>query len=209
MNIIRDAQIFSNDIPDLFMDEIKDENSVSWDIETTGLNWNSDRIATCQLYFPCIDKILIIKISSILPRNLIAVLNAKEIQKIFHHAMFDLRFMSYYWKCHAENICCTKIASKLLYPQQKENHNLKSLVLNHLGIVLDKSLSCSDWTAQQLTIEQIKYATSDVLYLHKLLNKLEIQLMNNNLLDLAKSCFAHIPTRVELELGNYGDVFTY
>mgnify|MGYP006194651211 CR=1 FL=1 len=37
-----------------------------------------------------------------------------QVQKVFHHAPFDLRFMVAQWNVTPRNIACTKVASKML-----------------------------------------------------------------------------------------------
>jgi len=123
--------------------------------------------------------------------------------------MFDVRFMSYNWNVLAKNIACTKIASKLLDPAKQKNHSLKSLLNRYLGVPIEKTQRFSNWNSESLTEAQIIYAAKDVAYLFELMEHLEKELKAKNLLQLAKACFAHIPTRVQLEIGGFGDVYKY
>ena len=123
-------------------------------------------------------------------------------------AMFDLRFMCFQWNVMPNNIACTKIASKLLSPKISD-HSLKTLTSKYLDIVIDKSQRLSNWFSDDLTANQIDYAASDVIYLPELLNILEEKLKSQNLLELTHRCFAHIPTRVELDISRYSDIYTY
>lgn len=67
----------------------------------------------------------------------------------------------------------------------------------------------SDWTASDLTPEQLDYAASDVLHLLALLDVLRANLGQTHLARLYDDCGAFLPGRVLLELGGYPDVFAY
>jgi ribonuclease D len=196
------------DLPDEPLTKIRNAGVVAWDIETSGLDWQAERIATCQLYSPD-SNVEVIKVGTHPPKNLNSLLADAAVIKIFHHAMFDLRFMHHNWGVTPSNIACTKIASKLLTPREKRAHSLKALVEQHLGVALDKTEQRSDWLSAKLTDEQLLYAASDVLYLIPLLKKLEEALQQKHLLDLARACYQHIPTRVRLDVLGYEDVYTY
>jgi ribonuclease D len=143
------------------------------------------------------------------PPNLAAVLGDPSIRKIFHHAMFDLRFLCYHWGVTAENIACTKIASKLLDPEKTQGHTLTTLVRQYLGVTLDKGSRRSDWLTWGLSPGQLKYAGNDVVYLPDLLEALLEELQKKDRLNLALRCFAHIPTQVQLEIQGFKDVYAY
>ena len=57
----------------------------------------------------------------------------------------------------------------------------------------------------RLTQEQLKYAASDVLYLHQLKNILMARLIREDRLDIAKACFEFLPSRAELDLKGWDD----
>jgi ribonuclease D len=128
--------------------------------------------------------------------------------KVFHHAMFDLRFMVSHWSARPANVACTKNASKLLDPQESD-HTLKGILNRHLGVHIEKGQRLSDWTAGQLSSAQVAYAAGDVGHLIELLSRLRAKLDAAGLGDLLAGCFAHIPTRVQLDLRRYPDIYTY
>jgi ribonuclease D len=74
---------------------------------------------------------------------------------------------------------------------------------------IDKSLQESDWGVQPLSEAQLRYAACDVLYLHDLLDTLETHLAREGKLPLTVACYAHIPTRLAMDLGEYPDVYAY
>jgi ribonuclease D len=200
---------FEEDVPKPFLNAALKYKAVAWDIETSGLDWRSERIGLCQLLIKG-HGLAIVKIKKHKrPSNLTAILEDASVRKIFHHAMFDLRFLCYHWAAAAENIACTKIAAKLLDPEKTQGHTLAGLVQQFLGITLDKGSRKSDWLTWGLSPEQLKYAGNDVMYLPELLDTLLKELEKKNRCDLALRCFAHIPTQVQLEIQGFKDVYGY
>jgi ribonuclease D len=180
---------------------------IAWDVETSGLDWATDRLATCQIA-DSVGQVFVVRITSEVPLRLAELLSDPAEQKVFHHAMFDLRFLYAAWRVRPRNIVCTKIASKILSPINPD-HSLKTLVKQHLGVEIEKKLSLSNWFSSELTPEQLSYAADDVVHLIPLYETLMCQLANIGRSDLALRCYDHIPTRVELDVGQFGDVYVY
>lgn len=204
----KNIEIYDHDIPSDYYDRIHNAKIVAWDIETSGLDWHNDRIGTCQLHTPD-ESVAIVKCSNIIPEKLKSLLSDASVKKVFHHAMFDLRFMSYHWDVSPNRVACTKIAAKLLDVENINNHTLKSLLKTYLDVSIDKNEQVSNWLADDLTDDQISYAARDVQYLLHLLNVLERQLEIKGLQSFAHSCFDHIPTRLRLDILGYGDIYSY
>lgn len=200
--------LYKDDISNQYVECIRKVKIVAWDTETSGLDWRKDRIGICQLHTT--DKpVAIVKIGDTVPARLRSLLSDSSIKKIFHHATFDLRFMSYHWKVLPQNVVCTKIASKLLDPNNRNKHTLEFLLKRYLGVVISKRERLSDWLSNKLTEEQVAYAAKDVMYLRSLLDVLENELEAKGLIELANACFAHIPARVQLDILGYGDMYSY
>ena len=197
-----------SDISEDYTNLILNATALSCDIETTGLDWRIDKIGTCQLYIQG-GPAIIVKMDEERPGNLIRLLSNTRVKKVFHHALFDLRFMVFNWNFEPNNVYCTKIASKLLDPQNSHEHSLKCLLKRYIDIEVDKKEQISDWITENLTESQIRYAINDVLFLMSLLKVLEQQLASKGLWHIALRCFDHIPTRVRLDILGYKDVFTY
>lgn len=188
---------------------VRDARIVAWDIETSGLDWRLDRIATCQLHIPG-QATQIVRVNGHPPERLRELLMSERIQKVFHHAPFDLRFMRHQWKASARNVACTKILSKLLRPDvDSREHSLKPTLERFLQITLDKSQQVSDWFSPTLTEAQVEYAVRDVKFLVPLLSKLMEEARASGLADVAERTFDYVPTRVETDLRGCGDVFAY
>lgn len=188
---------------------IRRHGQVGWDIETSGLDWRADSIGTCQLAVD--DEVVVVKLTEgRIPRNLSQLLEDPGVQKVFHHAPFDLRFMTHQWKVLPQNLACTKVASKILEPSlQNEAHSLKPLLERHLGVLISKAEQRSDWTRKVLSESQLQYAASDARYLIPLLETLDGRCRRLGLGRVLDDSFAYLPTRVVLDLRGAGDVFAY
>ena len=203
------VSIFDWDLPNPVANEILTAAEVACDIETSGLQWISSKIALCQFYISGRTPILV-KIGSGRPRNICSVIESRAVVKVFHHATFDLSFMSHEWNVVASNVWCTKIAAKILNPGADGRvYSLQSLAQNELGIAIDKSQRLSNWGASRYDSAQIAYAAGDVEHLLELKRQLSSKLESEAKLEFALRVFGHIPTRVLLEIGGYGDVYAY
>ena len=64
----------------------------------------------------------------------------------------------------------------------------------------------SDWGAAELSRDQLTYAASDVLYLHRLRAKLDGMLEREGRTALAQECFRFLPTRAALDMSGWNEV---
>ena len=80
-----------------------------------------------------------------------------------------------------------------------------------MGIDISKQQQSSDWGAVTLTDAQLEYAASDVLYLHSLKDELDLRLLREGRMDLAKSSFDFLRTRARLDLTGWPetDIFAH
>ena len=97
-------------------------------------------------------------------------------------------------KTSVQSIYCTKIASKLARTFT-DKHGLKDLCKELINIEISKIQQSSDWGRENLSAAQLKYAASDVLYLHKIKKILDKMLTRENRVDLATACFKFIVYR--------------
>lgn len=197
------------DVTAEFERAVLEHGIVAWDIETGGLDWQHDQIGTCQLHTPATGT-AIVKIGNQVPNRLAYLLESTHVTKIFHHAAFDLRFMSYQWNVSAKNIACTKILSKILRPGvDNAEHSLKQVLSHYLNVEIDKTQQRSDWLQQNLNDAQIDYAAQDVQFLIPLLRVLGDTARANGLADIVDRTFDYIPVRVATDIRGCGDVFHY
>ncbi len=205
-----ESALYRDDIDQGFYEHVLDEAAVGWDIETSGLDWSSDQIGTCQLATE--HRVAIVKLDSgsRRPELLRALLADERVLKVFHHAAFDLRFMVFQWNASITRVACTKIASKVLDPDlDHSEHSLKPVLRRHLGVDISKDAQRSNWLAARLTAEQLRYAANDVVHLPALLQVLTQQCSNAGIEDLVEDSFDYLPDRVRLDLRGSGDVFAY
>ncbi|KQW47286.1 hypothetical protein ASC77_12455 [Nocardioides sp. Root1257] len=202
------ASVFTQDLPRDVADAFIGAGQVACDTETTGLDWRHDRLAICQLYHPSVG-LAIVRMTGP-AEQLSRVLVAEDLTKVFHHAPFDLRFLTHALGVVPAEIRCTKVASKLLRPEEPNNmHSLAALLSNILDVHLDKgAVRTSDWTGE-LTDEQLAYAGNDVRFLLPLLDALEDGLREVGRAALFDECCHFLATRVETELLGLQDVFAY
>ena len=203
--------LHQNDIPS----DITFGNVIAIDTETMGLSLQRDRLCLIQLSSGDGNAHLIQVTNDNIKEkerflNLKNILRDKNSTKLFHFARFDIAAIE-------KNICeingsiyCTKIASKLSRTFGAR-HGLADLCKDLLGFELDKQNQTSDWGAEALSQSQLKYAASDVLYLHQIKEKLDLILKREDREDIAKSCFNFLKTRSKLDLIGFDnlDVFSH
>ncbi len=194
--------LHQNDLPE----GLSFGRSVAVDCETMGLNLARDRLCLVQLsagdgsahlvQFPG-------------PRyeapNLVRLLADPQVTKLFHFARFDIAALRRTLGVTCRPVYCTKVASKLVRTFT-DRHGLKDLAAELIGVSLSKQQQSSDWGASSLTEEQLAYAASDVLYLHRLREVLDTMLAREGRTELAAACFDFLPVRAELDLAGWGEV---
>jgi ribonuclease D len=197
-----------NDLPDL---SSYDVDAVAIDTETLGLNPHRDRLCVVQLSpgDGTADVVQIAAGQNQAP-NLTALLANPRITKLFHYARFDIAVLYHAFGVMAEPVFCTKIASRLTRTYT-DRHGLKDICSELLGVNLSKAQQSSDWAAEQLSPEQLEYAASDVLYLHRLQDVLRQRLVRDGRMEEAEACFRFLPTRAKLDLMGWDeeDIFAH
>ncbi len=180
-------------------------DSVAIDTETLGLKPHRDRLCVVQLSTGdgSADVVQIAKGQSRAP-NLERLLVDPAVTKLFHFARFDVAVMFNAFGAMTENLYCTKIASKLVRTYT-DRHGLRELCRELLGVDVSKQQQSSDWGADALSDAQVSYAASDVLHLHALRAKLDAMLLREGRDEVARRCFAFLPTRARLDLMGWAD----
>ena len=197
---------YKGDLPASF----KAANIIALDSETMGLNPKRDKLCLVQISNGDeVCHLVKIDLSQEKPLNLIKILKNNKIQKIFHYARFDVAVFKHNFKINIKNIYCTKIASKLVRTYT-DKHGYKDLCSELLGKSISKTEQSSDWGGE-LSKEQQKYAATDVLYLHKIKDKLDSMLLREKRIKLAKACFDFIQYRTDLDINGWAeqDIFKH
>ena len=200
------THLYKNDLDD----GIVFKGDVAIDTEAMGLDPARDRLCLIQIFDGETDCHMVqFENSNTESPNLIKLLNDENIQKIFHYARFDMAALKHALKIDVKNVYCTKIASKIARTYTN-NHGLKDLCKELLGVEISKKQQSSDWGSSNLSKEQIAYAANDVIYLHKIKNKLDEMLVREDRQLLVDACLSFLPTRVDLDLRGWeNDIFSH
>ncbi len=188
-----------------------DVEAVAIDTETLGLKPHRDRLCVVQLS-PGDGTADVVQIAAGQKRapNLVSLLKNRRITKLFHFGRFDLAVLYHAFGVMPEPVFCTKIASKLTRTYT-DRHGLKDLCNELLGVGISKAQQSSDWAAETLSPEQLEYAASDVLYLHRLREVLAGRLSRDGRAQEAQAAFRFLPTRAKLDLMGWDeeDIFAH
>lgn len=184
---------------------------VAIDCETMGLNPHRDRLCVIQMSGGDGDAhmVQVAKGQTEAP-NLCKMLTDPNVLKLFHFGRFDIAVLYHAFGALTAPVYCTKIASRLVRTYT-DRHGLKNLLQEMLNVDISKQQQMSDWGAPELSNAQLDYAASDVLYLHRLQDKMNERLEREGRMELAQSCFDFLPTRARLDLAGWPetDIFAH
>ena len=193
-------QLYKNDLPD----DLNLGNIIAVDGEFMGLNVRRDPLCLLQISSGNLDAHIVqFDRKKYDAPNLVRILQNDNIKKIFHYARADLAHIKYYLKSDVNNILDTKIASKLAR-SYSDNHSLKGLIKEFVNVDINKQFQNSDFGGE-LSPAQLKYCANDVIYLHKIHEKLNVILEREKRIDLYNGCLKFLKTRVELDLALFKD----
>jgi ribonuclease D len=178
---------------------------IAIDTETMGLNPHRDRLCLVQLCSGDGQAHLVQMVDGFDAPNLKALLTDPARLKLFHFARFDIASLQAYLGVVTAPVYCTKIASRLVRTFT-DRHGLKDLVRDLVGVEISKQMQSSDWGAATLSPEQLRYAASDVLYLHALRAKLDEMLAREKRTQFAQACFDFLPVRSALDLAGWEEI---
>ena len=148
--------------------------SIAIDTETMGLDPRRDRLCVVQLSDGSGDAHLVqvLKGQTRAP-NLERLLADPAVLKLFHFGRFDIAVLKQAFGVTTAPVWCTKIASRLIRTFT-DRHGLKYLLAELVGVDVSKQQQTSDWGSEELSEAQKEYAASDVLYLHRLKDALDL-----------------------------------
>jgi ribonuclease D len=183
---------------------------VAIDSETMGLDPHRDRLCLVQLSGGDGNAHLVQFAHRYDAPNLVRLLADPAVTKLFHYGRFDIAMFDRYLGVLTAPVYCTKIASKLTRTYT-DRHGLRDLCRELLGVEISKQQQTSDWGAGQLTEEQLAYAASDVLHLHRLKAIFDGLIDREGRRDVANACFKFLPMRARLDLLGWDreEIFTH
>tara|TARA_Y100001968_G_C19427418_1_gene755157 strand:- start:1044 stop:1688 length:645 start_codon:yes stop_codon:yes gene_type:complete len=201
---------FDNDLDNKTLDLFMLSTAIAVDTEAMGLIHGRDRLCLVQISDQK-NNVAFIKIASHqteAPR-LQALLENSSIEKVFHFARFDVAALKQCLNIEVNPLFCTKVASKIARTYTPR-HGLKDLIIELVGVELDKRYQSSDWGRKDnLTKEQMLYAANDVLYLLQAREKLENMLKREGRWSIAKRCFKCIPVMSDLDRLQFSQIFDH
>lgn len=193
--------VFWSDIPKSWYNKFSHSHTIGFDVETSGLEQNRDKVYSISLMDEDED-IVIVRFTDHgelgYPDLIARLLQNESIVKVAHYALFDLKMLrTSFGMVNFSNIYCTCIASRLVRTYAP-SHSYKDMVKELFKVDLKKDTASTPWFLDQLTDEQIRYQENDVRYLLKsrdLLNQYAEKLERSKLvLDTMKT----LPTIAEL-----------
>ena len=190
---------------------------LSIDTETLGLQQLRDRLCLVQLCDRA-GRATIVQvqrdqvIASTTPETraprLKRVLEDARVLKVLHFARFDVAVLRHYLGIRLWPLYCTRTASKLVRTYT-DRHGLKDVALELLDVEMEKVTRHSDWAAQTLSPEQVRYAISDVTMLIPIMERLDAMVVREGRKELALECFRVIPVMADLDLRGYDLLFEH
>ena len=180
------------------------------DTEAMGLIHGRDRLCLVQIA-DAEDRVSCVRVGleqSEAP-NLQRLMEAEAVEKVFHFARFDVAALASGLGIAVNPVFCTKVGSRL-GRTYTPRHGLKDLVMELVGVELDKGAQSSDWgRVDELTDVQLAYAANDVRYLLPARERLEAMLRREGRWELAQRCFQCIPVMSELDRLRFHQTFEH
>lgn len=194
--------LHEGDLPD----NVEFSGSIGVDTETTGLDFNYDRVCVVSIATESGD-VHVVKIKGDCP-NLKKVLEDETILKIMHFALFDIKMIFGSLHVFTKQVYCTKVVSRILR-KYISDHSLKGLCKSLLNVDLPKEEQQSDWAANNLTEKQITYAANDVLFLHKLKEELDTVMVRDKKESFCSIALSLILNIALLQISGYNPSVIY
>ena len=204
--------LIHDDIPEGIFNNFMKLEKIAVDTELHGLTMNRDQICLVQLCDQEEQVCLVRPNRGAGYSRLKALMENKDVLKVFHFALTDVAFFKTSLNIEVTPFCCTKVMSKLIRTYT-QNHGLKDLHMELLGIQMEKEQQQTNWAESDLSQNQLKYAANDVLRLLEIFERLQKMIISRNKLPGGKSIFelnetaqSMLPGMVELLVHGYGDL---
>ena len=202
--------VFDGDLDVVWTELYLQSSRLAVDTEAMGLIHGRDRLCLVQIA-DADDRVSCVRIAlgQTEAPNLQRLMEASTVEKVFHFARFDVAALASGLGIAVNPLFCTKVGSRL-GRTYTPRHGLKDLVMELVGVELDKGAQSSDWgRVDELTETQLAYAANDVRYLLPARERLEAMLRREGRWDLAQRCFACIPVMSELDRLRFNQTFEH
>ncbi len=203
-------KVFDQDLDLAWENRYEKASTLAVDTEAMGLIHGRDRLCLVQIC-DSQDNVACIRINKdqrSAPR-LKKILESSSIEKIMHFARFDVAALAQGLDIKMNSIFCTKIASRLARTYSPR-HGLKEVILELVGVELDKQAQSSDWgKMENLNESQLAYAANDTRYLIPARMRLEEMLRREGRWEIAQECFRCIPVLSNLDRMHFNHIFEH
>ena len=202
--------MFDGDLDAAWTERYLQVPAIAVDTEAMGLIHGRDRLCLVQIADDA-DRVCCVRIGLGQQQapNLQRLLEADGVEKVFHFARFDVAALASGLGIAVDPLFCTKVGSRLARTYTPR-HGLKDLVMELVGVELDKGAQSSDWgRVEELSDAQLAYAANDVRYLLPARQKLESMLRREGRWELAQRCFRCIPVVAELDRLRFTQTFEH
>ena len=202
--------VFDEDLDSVWTERYLRAPRLAVDTEAMGLIHGRDRLCLVQIadaedHVACVR----VGLGQTDAPNLKRLFEAAAVEKVFHFARFDVAALATGLGIAVQPLFCTKVGSRL-GRTYTPRHGLKDLVLELVGVELDKGAQSSDWgRVDELTETQLSYAANDVRFLLPARAQLELMLRREGRWDLAQRCFACIPVIADLDRLRFNQTFEH
>lgn len=202
-------KLVQNDLEEQQLQYYLETGLIAVDCEMMGLNPHRDRLCMVQIGDENKKTVIVqIEQNQDSAPKLKNLLESENVLKLFHFARTDLVWLKKYLGIKAQNVFCTKIASKIARTYS-DKHGLKELTKEIIGKEMNKQQQSSDWGDIKISKDQVQYAANDVLYLVPIYEKLKLILEREGRLDLALNCMNFLHTIAELDELGYSNVLEH
>lgn len=199
-------RLYEHDLSQQTYQYLSKQKVLAVDTETGGLDFRNDPLLLVQIA-TADHKVYMVRRPSKKSKYLIKLLlTDPNPGLIFHHAMFDLRFLQAQLRTILESgkmVDCTKTMMKIARPQK--NCGLGRVTQDVVGVKLDKNIEHGHWADEELTPKQLVYAAGDVLYLHDIYDKLEEEIP----IEVYSDAMIAITLSSTLQVQGYTDLLVY
>jgi len=152
---------------------LMNERAIAFDSETTGFSPWRDNLALLQFYGDQTGTLALIRTpEGHIPQPIVDLLESRKRFIVHNGVSFDIPFLS----THGVDVTKaewhdTLVAETAIIPTDRRNVSvsLKASVRRRLGLDVDKDIEHSNWGAEQLTEDQVRYAAGDVIHLPALM----------------------------------------
>ena len=187
-----------------FIVELQKANKIAFDIETTGLDFFTDKILLVQMKFN--DFIYILDYRKIQKKYLYYIFSLIRDSKktlVGHNIKFDLKFIGVNFSIF-DFITKDTMLAEILINQGigKQFYSLAELSSKYLNILMDKTdqVSFINYTEETFSSGQLIYSATDVNYLFEIVEKQEEILAEQNQLKVLDLENELTPVVVSMEI---------